>query len=318
MEIELFDYDPIVGRAPVRWPGDARVAFYVGLNIEHFYVDRPSVSFNEATSKLVPDPMNYGWRDYGSRVGIWRLIDVLDRLGIRASALLNSDAGERYPQIVEAGRRRDWVWLAHGKSNSIPQTGMTEDEELAFLAGILDSIEQTTGQRPRGWLAPGLTETFNTPAVLAELGVDYLLDWTNDDQPYRLNVPGLLSVPYTLELADSHLFHVQGRTGADYVQIVKDQFDQLYEDSATSGRVMAVSFHPYVAGQPFRLKYVEEALRYIVAHPGVWVTTSDEIAAHHTRTRDDQHALAPTAQAELRAAQDVGDIQEYRPHRLSE
>lgn len=280
VDITLFDYEAIVDRAPVRWPGDARVAFYVGLNIEHFSVDRPSVSFNEATSKLVPDPMNYGWRDYGARVGIWRLIDVLDRQGIRASALLNSDAGERYPRIVEAGRERGWAWLAHGRSNSIPQTGMAEDEERAFLAGILDSIEKTTGRRPRGWLSPGLTETFATPRLLAELGVGYLLDWTNDDQPYALNVPGLRSVPYTLELADTHLFHLKSMTGPDYVQVVRDQFDQLYADSAAGGRVMALSLHPYVSGQAFRVKYVEQALAYIVNHPGVWVTTSDEIAAH--------------------------------------
>ncbi|MEA5367337.1 polysaccharide deacetylase family protein [Amycolatopsis sp., V23-08] len=280
MDIELFDYSPIVGRPPVRWPGDARVAFYAGLNIEHFHVDRPSASFNEATAKLVPDPVNYGWRDYGARVGIWRLIDVLDRQGIRASALLNSEAGERYPQIVAAGRERGWAWLAHGKSNSIPQAGLAENEERALLAEVFDSIEKTTGQRPRGWLAPGLTETFATPRLLAELGAGYVLDWTNDDQPYPLNVPGLLSVPYTLELSDMQLFHLKSHTGADYVQIVKDQFDQLYADSAAGGRVMALSLHPFVAGQPFRLKYVEAALEYIVGHPGVWVTTSDEIAAH--------------------------------------
>jgi allantoinase len=281
MEFELFNYNPIADRAPVEWPGGARVAFYVGLNIEHFYIDRPSVSFNDATANLVPDPMNYGWRDYGARVGIWRIIELLDKLDIRPSVLLNSEAGERYPQIVEAGRSRGWTWLAHGKSNSISQTGMGIDEERAFLAGVLDSLEKTTGRRPRGWLSPGLTETFNTPRLLAELGIEYVLDWTNDDQPYQLNVPGLLSVPYTLELADGHLFHVKSNSGAEYVQTVKDQFDQLYADSAESGRVMALSLHTYVAGQPFRRKYIDQALDYIINHPGVWVTTSDEIATHY-------------------------------------
>lgn len=284
VDIELFDYDPIIGRAPVRWPGGARVAFYVGLNIEHFSVDRPTLSWHEALGKLVPDVTSYGWRDYGPRVGIWRLIDILDRQGVRATAMLNSDAGERYPQIVEAGRKRDWAWLAHGRSTSIPQVGMSEDDERAYLTEVFDSIEKTTGQRPRGWLSPGLTETFNTPRLLAELGIDYLLDWANDDQPYRLKVPGLLSVPYTLELVDVQIFHMKSFTGADYLQMVKDAFDQLHEDSADSGRVMSLSLHPFIAGQPFRAKYVEKAIEYIVNHPGAWVTTSDEIAAH-SRTR---------------------------------
>jgi allantoinase len=284
MDIELFDYSPIPERAPIQWPGGARLAFYVGLNIEHFHADRPSVSFHPATSGMVPDPMNYGWRDYGARVGIWRLIDLLDEHGIRASALLNSEAGERYPQIVRAGLARGWTWLAHGKTNSIPHTGMDVDTERALLTETLGSIEKTTGLRPRGWLAPALAETFETPRLLAELGIEYLLDWTNDDQPYPLTVPGLLSVPYTLELADGHLFHIKSHSGADYVQIVKDQLDQLYADSAESGRVMALSLHPYVAGQPFRLKYIGQALKAIVDHPGVWVTTSDEIAAHYANS----------------------------------
>src|SRR5690242_287866 len=121
MDIDLFEYSPIVDREPLHWPGGARVAFYVGLNIEHFRVDRPSTSVYEGTASLVPDALNYGWRDYGARVGIWRLIDTLDRYGIRASALLNSDVANRYPRIIEAGRARDWAWLAHGKNNSTLQ-----------------------------------------------------------------------------------------------------------------------------------------------------------------------------------------------------
>jgi len=196
MENELYGYSPIVERAPIHWPGGARVAFYVGLNVEHFQLDGPSTSLIEATASLVPDALNYGWRDYGARVGIWRLMESLDRHGIRASALLNSDVCERYPQIIEAGRRRDWAWLAHGRTNSALHAGMTEAEERAVLADIVTTIETATGQRPHGWMGPALTETFRTPALLAELGLSYVLDWTNDDQPYRLNVPGMFSVPY--------------------------------------------------------------------------------------------------------------------------
>jgi peptidoglycan/xylan/chitin deacetylase (PgdA/CDA1 family) len=285
MDNELFDYRPIIEREPIHWPGGARVAFYVGLNIEHFWIDRPSTSLNEATASLVPDALNYGWRDYGPRVGIWRLIDTLDRHNIRASALLNSDVVDRYPQIIEAGRSRDWAWLAHGKTNSILHTGMSVDDERAVLADVVDTIEKATEQRPRGWLAPGLTETFQTPALLAELGLRYVLDWTNDDHPYPLNVPGLLSVPYTVELNDLGLFMMRGFSGLEFLQAVKDQLDQLYIDAADSGRVMALALHPFVIGQPFRHKYLDQALDYVANHPGVWLTTSDEIAEHYTQTQ---------------------------------
>ncbi|NIH83347.1 polysaccharide deacetylase family protein [Amycolatopsis granulosa] len=284
MNVELFDYQPIVDREPITWPNGARVAFYVGLNIEHFHVDKPSTSIWASTNTLVPDPLNYGWRDYGMRVGIWRVIETLDRYGIRASTLLNSEVAEHYPQVIEAGRARNWAWLAHGQTNSRLHANLEIDDEREILADIVTTIEKASGQRPKGWMGPGLTETMNTPRLLAELGLSYVLDWTNDDQPYRLNVPGLLSVPYTLEVNDLLMFVTKGFTGPQVLQIIKDQFDQLYADSAASGRVMALALHPFVIGQPFRARYLDEALAYIAGHEGVWLTTSDEIAEHYRRT----------------------------------
>ncbi|MER6917255.1 polysaccharide deacetylase family protein [Streptomyces sp. NPDC000594] len=289
MEQRLYDYSPIVERGPVRWPGGARVAFYVGLNIEHYRLDRPSTSTFPGTAELVPDPLNYGWRDYGPRVGVWRVIESLDRYGIRASALLNSEAAERYPQIVDAGRARDWAWVAHGRNNSTFHTGLAPDEELRTLTEIVRTIERTTGHRPRGWMGPALTETLRTPELLARLGLDYVLDWTNDDQPYRLNVPGMLSVPYSVELNDIGLFVSKGMTGPEFVRIVKDQLDRLHADATPdSGRVMALALHPFVIGQPFRSRYLDEALAYVVNHPGVWPATSDEIAEHYARTTEER------------------------------
>ncbi|MEU7484029.1 polysaccharide deacetylase family protein [Streptomyces sp. NPDC042319] len=283
MDNQLYDYSPIVEREPTHWPGGARVAFYVGLNIEHYQVDRPSTSIFAGTAGLAPDPLNYGWRDYGPRVGFWRVLESLDRHGLRASALLNSDVVDRYPQIVRAGLDRGWAWLAHGKNNSVFQADMGVEEERAYLTEVVTTIERATGRRPRGWMGPALTETFRTPELLAELGLGYVLDWTNDDQPYRLNVPGMLSVPYSVELNDISLFVGKSLSGPDFVQIVKDQLDQLYEDSADSGRVMALALHPFVIGQPFRSKYLDQALEYVAGHPGVWLTTSDEIAQHYAR-----------------------------------
>ncbi len=281
IENELYDYSPIVERPPVRWPGDARVAFYVGLNIEHFYIDRPGASIFEGTASQVPDPLNYGWRDYGARVGIWRQIEALDRHGIRASVLLNSDVCERYPQIIEAGRQRHWAWLGHGTTNATLLADLSTEDERAILTEVVDTIEKATGQRPGGWLGPGVTATFQTPTLLAELGLSYLLDWANDDQPYWTKVPGLLSVPYSIELNDVAIFMTKHHTGADFLQIVKDQLDVLYAESSESGRVLGLALHPYITGQAFRATYLDLALDYVASHPGIWLTTSDEIADHY-------------------------------------
>lgn len=285
MDNELFEYSAIVDRPPLRWPDDARVAFYVGLNIEHYRVDRPSTSIFAGTAGQVPDPLNYGWRDYGPRVGFWRILESLDRHGIRASALLNSDVVDRYPRIIEAGRQRNWTWLAHGRNNSVLQAEIPAADERAYLEEVLATIERGTGKRPRGWMGPALSESFRTPELLRELGVDYVLDWTNDDQPYPLRVPGLFSVPYSVELNDNTLFLGTGLTGPDFVRIVRDQLDRLWAESEAGGRVLALALHPFVTGQAFRARYLDEALAHIVEHPGVWVTTSDEIAAHYAATQ---------------------------------
>ena len=169
MENTLFEYSPITERPAIEWPGGARVAVYVGLNVEHFLLDRPSTSIWPGTADLVPDALNHGWRDYGVRVGIWRTTQTLDRHGVRASVLLNSDVARHYPQIIKAGLDRDWAWLAHGRTNSVLHANLTEAEERAELADIVGTITAATGSRPRGWMGPGLTETLNTPRLLAEL-----------------------------------------------------------------------------------------------------------------------------------------------------
>jgi peptidoglycan/xylan/chitin deacetylase (PgdA/CDA1 family) len=278
-----FEYSPIVDRPPISWPGGARVAAYIGLNVEHFLPGRPSTSIWPGTAELVPDALNHGWRDYGARVGIWRTIETLDRHHIRPSVLLNSMVAEHNPQIIKAGLERDWAWLVHGTTNSILHTGMSLDEEREFLTEAVDAIAVATGRRPHGWMGPGLTETPNTPALLAELGLNYVLDWTNDDQPYPLTVPGMISVPYTVELNDLLLFG-RGITGPEFVQMVIDQYEQLRTDSADSGRVLALALHPFVIGQPFRAKYLDRALEFLAAQPDIWLTTSDEIAEHYRRT----------------------------------
>lgn len=292
MENTLYGYSPITERPRITWPNGARVAFYIGLNVEHFEMDKPSTSIWSDTSHLVPDPLNYGWRDYGVRVGIWRVAEILDRSGIRASVLLNSDVCERHPQIIRLGRERNWAWLAHGKTNSMLHTGMQPDEERRCLVGIVETIARATEQRPRGWMGPGLTETFNTPKLLHELGLSYVLDWCADDQPFPLNLPGMISVPYSVELNDVLMFVAKSLSAEEFYRAVVDQFDQLYAESAESGRVMALALHPFVIGQPNRARYLAKALEYITSHKDVWLTTSDEIAAHYLSTSRDPGILA--------------------------
>ncbi|HEV7825199.1 MAG TPA: polysaccharide deacetylase family protein [Mycobacteriales bacterium] len=281
MDNTLYPYSPITERPALTWPGGHRVAFYLGLNIEHYRVDRPSTSIFGGTAGLSPDPLNYGWRDYGPRVGIWRMISTLDRLGLRASAMVNSDVMTRYPQIVRAGVERDWAWVAHGQDNSTFEAGLDTGAERAHLRAVVAAIETATGRRPRGWLGPALTETYATPGLLAELGLDYTLDWCCDDQPFALDVDRprpFLSVPYSIEVNDVSLFIGKSLSGPDFQRIVIDQFEQLYADSAHSGRVMALCVHPFIVNQPFRHRYLERALEHIVSTSGVWCTTSDDIA----------------------------------------
>ncbi|MEA2316465.1 MAG: hypothetical protein QOD44_654 [Solirubrobacteraceae bacterium] len=297
MDNELYGYSPIVDRPRIEWPDGKRLAFWIGLNIEHYEVDKPSTSLFPGTAGLVPDPLNYGWRDYGPRVGIWRMMEALDRLGMRASVMLNADVCRSYPQIVEEGVKRDWAWIAHGKNNSIFQSGMSPDDERAYLSDVVGTIERATGSRPKGWLGPALTETMQTPEILAELGLTYVCDWCCDDQPFSLNVKAwpMLSVPYSIEVNDIPLFVGKSLSGEDFYRIVVDQFDVLYAEAEESGRVMSLGLHPFVVGLPFRHPYLVRALEYILGHDGVWATTSDEIADHYLQHH--HQAPAPTTAA---------------------
>jgi len=281
MENLLYSYWPIIERPRLEWPDGKRIAFYLGLNIEHYEIDKPSTSIFANTASLAPDPLNYGWRDYGPRVGLWRMMDVMDKHGVRGSVLLNSDVCTRYPQIISEGNKRGWVWLAHGKNNAIFEAGMSLEEERTYLTDVVGTIRQHTGQQPKGWLGPALTETFNTPDILAELGLTYILDWCNDDQPYPVNVKSgrMISVPYSIEVNDIPLFVGKSLSGEDFYRTLVDQFEGLYEAAGTSGLVMALAVHPFVIGLPFRLKYLSRFLAHITAEKGVWVTTSDEISA---------------------------------------
>lgn len=274
-----YPYSPISHREPMRFPKGARVAVVPYLNIEHFPEDRPGTPLVAMTAQFTPDVLNYGWRDYGQRVGIWRITEILDRHGLRATVCLNSDACREYPQIIEEGVKRNWVWMGHAQNNSYFLTDMEEDRERAIITDTLETIESATGTRPKGWLSPALTETYNTPDLLAEAGVEYLCDFTCDDQPFEMNVRSgsLLSMPYSIELNDIQAFLCFGVSAEVFGQMIMDQFDVLYAEGETNARVMPIVLHTFFVGQPFRAKHLARAFEYITGHGDIWLTTGDEL-----------------------------------------
>lgn len=277
----LYRYWPISERPPIRWPEGKRMACYIALNIEHFHLGERSTSRTAVTAGLPVDPLNHGWRDYGTRVGFWRMLRLFDRYELPVSALLNADACSAYPQIIEAGLERGWAWVAHGATNSRMWTGMNRADERAALAEIVETMRSATGGGPRGWLGPALTETRHTPELLAELGFTYTMDWVNDDQPFPLDVAGsrFISVPYSIEINDIPVFVDQSTTPAEFTRMIIDQFDVLYEESGVwPSPVFSVSLHPFLVGQPFRYPHLEAALRHLRDHDDVWFCTTDEIA----------------------------------------
>jgi peptidoglycan/xylan/chitin deacetylase (PgdA/CDA1 family) len=280
-----FDYSPIVDRKPLRWPNGARVAVWVIPNIEYFHFDKPGVRVSGGGAQLNPDVMNFSWRDYGTRVGIWRLMEVMERHGVKGTVALNSDVCRHYPRIIEEGNKLGWEWMGHGTTNSVLLNTQGEDEERALIRAAVEGVARGTGTRPKGWLSPGLSETVRTLDLLAENGIEYCGNWVNDEQPYPMKVKSgtMLSIPYSIELNDIPNFLAMNRTGEEFGRQIRDQFDGLYEDGATTGRVMAICLHPFLIGHPHRSKYFAEALRHITARKEVWVTTGGEIAQWYKR-----------------------------------
>lgn len=274
-----FPYSAIVDRKPLRWPNGARIAVWVIPNIEHFLFDRPSTSMTHATTSLVPDVLNYSWRDYGVRVGIWRLMDIMERYGIKGTVALNSDVCLRYPRIIQAGNQLSWEWMGHGSSNSIMINRQTEEEERSLIRDVVDTIEKGTGKHPRGWLSPALSESHRTLDLLAECGIEYVCNWVNDEQPYpmRVSTGSMISVPYSVEINDIPAFVDLKQSAETFGRMICDQFDVLYEDGANTGRVMAICLHPFLIGHPYRSKYFAQALAHITARQDVWLTTGGEI-----------------------------------------
>lgn len=278
-----FDDTPLPARPPRFWPGGAKLAVYVALNLEAY-------PFGEGLSEDIvpgagqPDVLNWSWREYGNRVGAWRLLEEFKTLDMPVSLLVNSAIYERHAPLVVAFRAAGAAIVAHGRTNGESQAGLDEAAERALIHGARDGIARAEGASPKGWLGPWIAETERTPDLLAESGFSYTLDWCLDDQPVALKTRAgnLLALPYPQELNDSNAIVARRHSAETFADMIVAQYEEMREQAArTPGLVMGIALHAYVAGQPFRLRALRRALRHVAAaRSDVWRATSDAIAAH--------------------------------------
>ena len=263
---ERLTYSPISQRPPLLLPQDKRLAVWVIVNVEEWDIHLPmprTVISPPAGGSPMPDIPNWAWHEYGNRVGFWRLLEVFDSFRIPATLAINGSAIAAYEPIAHAARDRNWEFMGHG----LTQKNMQKVEnEAADIARTTELIAGYAGRRPRGWLGPGLTETWETPDLLLEAGYEYVCDWVLDDQPVLLKTrsgSSIVSVPYTQECNDVAMMLIQHHKASEYSERAIDQFEQLRHDAQGSARVMAIVLHPYIMGAPHRLKHFRRVIEHI-------------------------------------------------------
>jgi peptidoglycan/xylan/chitin deacetylase (PgdA/CDA1 family) len=276
-----YPYSPIVERPVYDWPDGKRLAIYIGLNLEWFAFGE-GLGAELAPGGSQPDVLNYSWRDYGNRVGVFRLAELFGELQFPVSLLVNAQMVEHAPQAVAAFRNAEIV--GHGRTNSERQGTLSEADERALIAETTEALEKYSGQRPHGWLGPWISQSPLTPDLLQEAGYSYLLDWCHDDQPVWMTTRQgrILSVPYPQELNDIPQIVARKREGAEFCDMIVDAFDVMSAECEKRPLVMGIALHPYVIGWPHRFKHLARALRHIIrcADERVWFATSGKIAAY--------------------------------------
>lgn len=278
-EVAPYRYAPITSRPSWSWPDGKRVAVYVALGVESYRLG------GDHTEDLLhgvpaPDLVNAAWRDYGNRVGAFRVLDRLGELGIPPTVLLNTDVYDAAPEVAEAARKLDAEFVGHGMSNSDSLQGMSPAEERAYLGAVAARIHQEEGRAPQGWSSPWLTQTTSTIESLTAAGYRYLLDLRADDQPLWLDTSGapLLAIPYPLELNDSTSMISRGVTARDFADMIVDEFDELLEAADRQPVVLGIVVHSFISGAPFRLHPLTRALRHLCAQDAAWFTQPAAIA----------------------------------------
>lgn len=297
----LYDYWPYQDRPKIVWPGGKKLAYWIAPNIEYYEFNPPVNTSRPGWPKPTPDVVGYSQRDWGNRVGHWRLMELLDKYGMRGSISLSIGLIDHHPEIIEACAARRWEFFSHGIYNTRYSYQMDEAQERAVIEDSIRSVQAATGQRIRGYLAPALTHTERTLDLIAEYDFWYSCDLFQDDQPQPLKTRTgkLVSMPYSLEVNDVIAYGSLGLSPKRYADVLKRHFDQLLREGEESGTVMCIPLHAYLVSQPNRLAAFEEALKHITTHQDdVWITTGVEIAQHYRDNYWDQ-TLADVARRGL-------------------
>lgn len=307
--IETLRYSAIVDRPTLRWPDDRGLAFWVAPNIEIYALDPAPNDYRTFWTRTpAPDAFEYGLRDYGNRVGFTRMLDVFDRYDIRPSVSLNVGVLTDLPGLIEPMLERGWDIFSHGIYNTEFLFGLDREAEREWVRRNIELVKTHTGLPLRGLFGPALSQNPQSMGIWAEEGIEYVVEWFVDDQPFPIHVPNgsLINVPYGWELNDARMMGGVGFGGTleadDFLLRSKDQFDTLYEEGKDSGRVMCLPLHPYLIGQPWRIDYLDRALDYVLSHDDVWVTTAGDIAEYYRETPHYQAQM----QVEGEAVQDAG------------
>jgi peptidoglycan/xylan/chitin deacetylase (PgdA/CDA1 family) len=281
-----YPFAPLPARAPLKWPDRARLAFTVVLHVEHWELDPPEDArrdprFVGEFGSFRPDYRSFSQREYGNRVGIFRVMEVLDRHKPAVTVAMNASACRRYPFLVREFTQRGWEIAAHGShATRLIHEGMGEAEERAVIADAIAAVERASGQRPAGWISQDFGESTRTPALVAEAGLDYVMDWPNDDQPYLINpARPVVSIPAQAEWNDVELLWLRRVPMPRYPALVRDAFETLWEEGATSGRFFGLAVHAWLMGQAHRIRYLDEALAAVAPRDAVWRAQAREVAA---------------------------------------
>ncbi|TXS91963.1 polysaccharide deacetylase [Parahaliea maris] len=286
-----YDYVPLPERGQLRWPDDKRVALILTFNLETwdlvkdydqpYYAGGPAILPNTLPGNI-PDYPNFTWREYGQRVGIWRLYELFDELGVKASCTTNAVTFERRKAMVQACLDRGWELLAHNYEQGELLTDFAHDEvrEREVISRSIAAYEENVGRKPKGWLSSSLRGTLNTPAILAEEGFKFYCDIMNDDQPFMIRTEKgpIVSVPYSNELNDFTIITRRNHTTDEYRDILIEELDTLYREGETQARIMNVGIHPHVSGRAYRVRALREFIEHAKSLPGVWWATREEIA----------------------------------------
>jgi allantoinase len=279
-----YEYSAIVRRPDYHWPEKKRLAIYFALNIEHFAF---GAGLGHALSSELPapDPRTFAWRDYGNRVGVWRLYEMLDELKVPACHLVNTAVFDYCPEVIEPIVARGDEIVGHGRTNAERQGQWWEADEKRMIEEVRDKIALHTGRAPRGWMGPWMSQSRVTPDLLQEAGFGFEMDWPADDQPLWMKTRNgrLMSMPYSLEINDSPQVLVRHHTGEDFATMIVHQFEEMLRQSQRQPLVLGIALHTMIVGQPHRLYALRRALEHIVNHPQrdqVWITRPGEIYDH--------------------------------------